>query len=172
MFYSYEHDKNSLENLKLDLIEFEAYRELQNDEFEYFCFGVEDLYNRLKELKGSEDTYYKMEIQSLEEAILYYDINNPKPVKKKRKPRLNQYERKKITRQKIKDICSYYVVNERDGYLKRNYLTNHSNKYSRTVFYKKCSNIKVRRTNKFKLKGNSYRKVWFFKCWSEKDIKR
>lgn len=153
----------SLEDLQLDLIEVQAYRTLQDDEFEYWCFGVEDLYNEPKELIGSEDEYFSIIQQNLEEAIEYYDENNPKPVKKKRNPRLNQYERKKITQQKlqnIKDICSYYVVSERDGYLEKNYLTNHSNKYSRTVYYKKFSNVKVRRNKDFKLKGNSYRKVF------------
>jgi len=140
----------SLEDLQLDLIEVQAYRENQdykNKEY-YTDWWIYDIDKNEKDDNTSEDEYFSIIEQNLKEAIEYYDINNPKPVKKKHKPRLNKYERKKITQQKLnklKDICAYYVISERDGYLERNYLTNHSNKYSRTVFYKKFSNVNLPR---------------------------
>ena len=157
--------KKSLKELQLDLIEIKAYRENQDykDKEYYTNWWVYYVDQNEKDDNTSEDAYFRISQQNLEEAIEWFDVNNPKSIKNKNKPRLNQYERKKITQQKlqkIKDICSYYVVSERDGYLERNYLTNHSNKYSRTVYYKKYSNIKVRRNKEFKLKGNSYRKVF------------
>ena len=126
---------------------------LQNDEFEYFCFGVEDLYNTPNELKGSEDTYFKMEIQSLEEAILCYGTNNPKSIKKNKKPRLNKYERKLYGNYKIKK------ARERWDYNKKWWKIYNSGKIVK--FYKHYANQKIRTTDKeFKLVGRNYRKIF------------
>ena len=142
----------SLENLQLDLIEVQAYRSLQDDEFEYWCFGIEDLYNNPKELIGSEDEYFSIIEQSLREAIEYYDENNS-PIKKKRKPRLNKYERKLYGNYKIKKARELWDYN------KKWWKIYNSGKIIK--FYKHYANQKVRTTDKeFKLVGRNYRKIF------------
>ena len=55
--------RDKLEELKLDLIEVKAYRDLQN---ESFTFGKEIVIN---ESKVSEDAYYEILEENLNEAI-------------------------------------------------------------------------------------------------------
>ena len=161
----------SLENLQLDLIEVQAYRINQDykDKEYYTVWWIYDVDRNEKDDPTSEDEYFSIIEQNLKEAIEYYDINNPKPTKKRQKLRLSKYERKKITQQKLeklKGICAYYVVGTTDdNRLYRCYLS--KRKTGRTHMYKRISNHKVRKNSEFKLKGNSYRKV--FDYWWEVD---
>lgn len=160
----------SLKDLQLDLIEIQAYRENQDykDKEYYTVWWIYDVDQNEKDDPTSEDEYFSIIEQSLREAIEYYDENNPSIIKK-RKLRLNKYERKKITKQKLNKLkgkCAYYVVGTtNDDRLYRCYLSKRST--GRTHMYKRISNHKVRRNNEFKLKGNGYRKV--FDYWWEVD---
>lgn len=164
----------SLEDLKLDLIEIQACRENQYyKDKEYFLNNFIQSFDDTEICNlGSEDAYYEMQEQYLIAAINNYEYNNYQP-KKKYKQRLNKYNRKKITQQKLrnlKGICCWYVVGEaKEGYLYRCYVSKRSKRssISRAKFYKRLSNHMVRHNQDFKLKGNNYRKV--FDYWWEVD---
>lgn len=110
---------NEKQELILDLMEFKAYRDLQ-----------------IPSSKGSEDAYFKMMIQSLEEALLYFEEE------KKPKHRGHRKPRKKVRRKK--DIA-------RDRQLA--YIQGLRKSSNRKVRYQKPG-----REN-FKLKGSSYQNV-------------
>jgi hypothetical protein len=71
------------------LIELDAYRRLSGQSFDFGTGMISD------DSIISEDVYYKMQQQELEELL--YDKINYIPRKKKKKNRLNKYERKKIS---------------------------------------------------------------------------
>ena len=77
------------------LDEIRAYRELEG---EVFDFGEGEM--KIEGWYGSEDAYYEMclpEESGYDEYNQKYNCHKPKP-KKKHKKRLNQYERKKLTK--------------------------------------------------------------------------
>lgn len=144
----------SLEDLQLDLIEIQAYRENQDykDKDYYTDWWIYDIDQNEKDDNTSEDAYFRMAQQNLEEAIEYYDENNP-PIKRKYKPRLNKYERKLYGNYKIKR------VRERWDYNRKWWKIYNSGKIVK--FYKHYANQKVRTTDKeFKLVGRNYRKIF------------
>jgi len=150
--------KKSLEELQLDLIEVQAYRNLQDDEFIEDCFMDYDMWdyilNKCNQVHmGSEDEYFSIVEQSLKEAIKYYDENNNNPIKKNNKPRLNQYERKLYGNNKIKKARENWDYNRKWWKIYNG---------GKTVkFYKQYANQKVRTTDKkFKLVGRNYRKIF------------
>jgi hypothetical protein len=143
--------------LQLDLIEVLAYRELDSQEFDFNDMPTR---NTNEFNLGSEDAYYEMDIENINQAILdlkYQKYINRNIIKTK-KPKLNQYQRKLIDRQKLKKLINYswwtvYYHEEEDWY-ERCYVS------GRKGYAKYCSRRKVRHTNEFKLKGNGYRKVY------------
>ena len=149
------------EKLELDLQEIQAYRELDSAEFN---FNGVILRNTGEYNLGSEDAYYEMDIEALEEALLLHSEDFQRKLKyinkrnKKYKSRLNKYGRKKITQSKLKKLnqCTWWVTyyNENEGYYERCYVS------GRKRYAKYCSKRKVRHRNDFALKGNGYRKVY------------
>jgi len=72
MGYTYnEKELVTKEDYILKLAEIKAYRELDGQDFD---FGTGIIINDMS--FGSEDAYYEMDLQSLEEAIEYWDENN------------------------------------------------------------------------------------------------
>lgn len=157
-----------IEETELDLIEIRAYRTLQSAPFDFgagiiYCDGI----------YGSEDAYYEMEEQELEDYLygligekrFNYNHSDNIPKKKLRK-RLNKYLRKKITLQKYKKLSkslrhSWYGI----------YYSEEKQRYIRIYFsgsrkvIRKESEKKVRRINDFKFKGSNFKKVYDF--WYE-----
>ena len=73
-------DEKFLEELKLDLIEVQAYRDLQDEGFSFD--GINTIRN---DSKYSQDAYYKMLEQSIKEAIQEIEdrkLENKKKVKR------------------------------------------------------------------------------------------
>ncbi len=161
MFYS--SDLQTKEDYKILLQEIKTYRELESQEFN---FNGIVLKNTNEYNLGSEDAYYEMDIQSLEEILEYWDYNNkPKKHNKKPKIKLNKYAKKQITKDKLLKLQKYgkwwttYKQTNEEGkfYIVRCYIGNHKN--SRTTYHKKKSNKKVRKYREI-LKGNNYRKIY------------
>lgn len=142
------------EELILDIIEINAYRDLEN---ETFIFGSIELKNDGEYKMGSEEVYYEMELQYLEEALLALK-ENKFIVNRSKNIRLNRYERKKITQKRLKKIHSYTwwttSYDENLDIYKRHYISG-CKKYA-----KYCSRRKVRNSFDFPLKGNGYRKCF------------
>jgi len=148
-----------LEELYADWNELEAYRILQCKSFD---FGNGLIVNESKE---SEDVYYKMEQQAIDDCI--YDIENEYLKSKKCIKNSgyvsNYYMNKAYDKQKLnilKDIVWWAVhekKNEESNYMVRSWFATNKKR-----FYKKYSNKQVRRNNDFKMNGNSYKKVFDF----------
>lgn len=159
----YSSDLQTKEDCQILLQEIKAYRELESQEIN---FNGIVLKNTNEYSLGSEDAYYEMDIQSLEEALEHWDYNNkPKKHNKKPKTRLNKYSRKQITKDKLLKLHKYgkwwtthKQTNDEDKfYIIRCYIGNHKN--SRTTYHKKKANKKVRKY-KGMLKRNNYRKLY------------
>ena len=140
--------------------EVKAYRQLEN---ETFNFGEGDM--KMSRMYGSEDVYYKMDIQNYEDYLnqkQYYedyivpqmefmecDIAN--------KQRLNGYDRKKITKQKVLELhqCNYKDITcDNETHIKRIYLG------SKTSYFKRVSNKRVSNYKGNIPKGNWYRRLF------------
>lgn len=143
--------------LELDLIELEAYRNLDN---EVFDFGEGEIRNDGEFGLGSEDVYYKIQISNIENILM--DLKEDCPYRKnnKNKKRINKYYRKRIDKKKLEklDKYSWWAVyfDDKKGFYKRYYLS------GRKKFIRKCSNKKVRKSVGFSLKGAGYRKCYDF----------
>jgi len=156
MFYATGEEKTK-EDYEILQQEIEAYRTLDGLSFK---FGNELIINDGEFGYGSEDGYLGIVAQDLRELLEYWDDDRTvnKIKNKRNKPRLNKYERKKLTQQKYKNLSKlrwwtvYYNENE-DRYIKIYY--SGARKYA-----KYCSNRKVRNSNNFSLKGGGYRKVF------------
>jgi hypothetical protein len=143
-------NRTEIEELYADI---QAYRSLEGLEFD---FGDGMILNEL--LQGTEEAYWEMDLQDLEDLLSYYE-NRPPPLPKK--VRLNRYECKKITQKKLKklhDLHCYFVridsFNEL-GFYRRVYLS------GRRGYAKWCSRRAVRNREDFTTyKSNSYRKVF------------
>ncbi len=155
MFYATGEEKTK-EDYEILQQEIEAYRTLDGHSFK---FGNELIINDGEFGYGSEDGYLGMVAQDLREKLEYWDEDNPiKKTKNKNKPRLNKYERKKLTQEKYKKLSqlrwwTVYYKEDEDRYIKIYY--SGARKY-----VKYCSNRKVRNSNNFSLKGGGYRKVF------------
>ena len=149
-----------IQEAKLDLIEIKAYRALQSSH-------------------SSEDGYYEMEEQNIEDyleellnikEIMINNINNNinHCHKNKFKKRPNKYLRKKITLQKYKKLSknlykSWYAIYFNED--KQRYIRIYNSNCRQ--YAHKQSEKKIRKSNVFKLKGSSFKKVYDF--WWEVD---
>ena len=142
--------------------EVKTYRQLEN---EVFNFGEDNM--KMEGWYGSEDTYYKMDIQNHEAYIsekqYYKDYIVPQMELMEcdiaNKKRLNRYDRKKITKQKLLELdkIPYYGITWNKGeYIVKMYL----GRGMITSFYKRVSNKKVRRFKGNIPKGNWYRRLF------------
>ena len=143
----------NIQDIINDLIELDAYRILSGQSFD---FGTGIIKN---DSKISEDVYYKMQQQELEELLFNKNNYIPQNKNKQKKHRLNKYERKKITYKRLKKLHSISLYTcgayEKNGRLTRFYLS------GRKGYAKWCSDRKVRHGNKeFCLRGGGYRKVF------------
>ena len=131
------------------LKEIEAYRRLDGQDFD---FGTGVIKNEM--LQGSEDAYYEMDIQLLEEIIKYWDYETYKNKKKKNK--LNRYSNKMIDKKKLKMLkkINGSLVSDYKGYLTRNY------RGKRSKFLKQVGNKKVRKYNSKLSSGGADRKIF------------
>lgn len=154
MFWTYKNDEFTSKQDYIDLLkEIEAYRALDGLDFD---FGTGLIVNEMS--YGSEDAYYEMDIQDLEEIIEYWDDYNI-PVKKKRKKRTHKYHLKQKEKEKINRLSgnSWSTVRERDGWKQRCY------RGGRSAFLKKQSNKKVRRYIRgLPSKGNTHKRIYDF----------
>lgn len=155
---------NEIEYYELLLQEVQAYRRLQSEPFD---FGTGIIH--IDGIYGSEDAYYEMEEQEIEDILdeLKWEKRfNYKYIKgsNRRSTRPNRYKRKRITQQKYKKLnykCGFAYFNEdKDRYIR--YYYSNRRKYAHKWFVKK-----LRKNNEFKLKGNNYRKVYDY--WWEID---
>lgn len=159
-----------IEETKLDLIEVKAYRALQSTPFDFgtgvICYDG---------IYGSEDAYYEMEEQELEDYLCgliwekRFNYDHPDNISKKKfKRKPNKYLRKKMTLQKYKKLSkslrhSWYGI----------YYNKQKQRYIRIYFsgarkfIHKQSEKKIRKSNNFKLKGSNFKKVYDF--WWELD---
>jgi len=142
------------ENINIEIEEFETYRNLDGDAFD---FGNGLIKNDMS--FGSEDVYYKITINSLKELL--YELENKHIKQKNKKPRVNRYKRKKITKYKLEKLykkswMQVYYSEKKQRYIKC-YISN------RKKYAKYCTNRKIRNgnSNNFKmLKSCSYRRVY------------
>lgn len=147
---------NLKEELELNLLEVQAYRELESQTFNFNGYIMR---NDGEYDFGSEDAYYKMKIQSLEDSLLDLRFEEKYgKIKKKKKRRLNRYATKQITQTKLKKLSLYTwwttYHHEKENYYERCYVS------GRKGYAKYCSKRRVRNNNNFALKGNSYRKLY------------
>lgn len=133
------YDKSELKTLNdyiLQLKEIEAYRELDGQDFD---FGEGLIINEMS--LGSEDAYYEMDIQMLEDKIMHYDYEDEcNKVKSNNKYKLHRrdYKQKEKKRLEFLSKVSWIGVMERSGYLQRCY------RGKRSAHLKKQSNRKIR----------------------------
>lgn len=133
------------------LNEIEAYRSLEGQPFD---FGTGLIQNDLS--YGTEEVYWEMDVQDLEESILWWDYSRPKNYKKK--PKRRKYKTKDIDKSKIEKLSkqawyiAYYYEKE-NRYIRCYYS-------GRKRYAKWCSDRAVRNSNDFPLKGGGYRKVY------------
>lgn len=152
-------NKELIEELLLDLEEFEAYRDLQGEAFD---FGTGLITN---DSKISEDAIYKNKIKELKELL----SSNVAPKKQEKKCRLNKHaklRKKKIKMTKLLDYCTSGAVLRKDEngvrYVKKYYVSN------RSKHAKKITNKIVRKSkNDFSLKGAGYKKKhdYWWEVW-------
>lgn len=99
MFYATGEEKTK-EDYEILQQEIETYRTLDGLSFQ---FGNELIINDGEFGYGSEDGYLGMVAQDLREKLEYWGEDRVIK-KKKNKPRLNKYERRKLTQQKYKKL--------------------------------------------------------------------
>jgi hypothetical protein len=139
------------------LNEINSYRELDGQDFD---FGTGLLINEMS--YGSEDAYYEMDIQTLEDIIDYWDFDNE--ISKFFTLRPHKYSRKRSYKLKYKRLSEndWFPVWDKGSYLKRYY------RGRRSSFLKKASSKKIRQcTDDFQFKGNKHKRVFDF--WWELD---
>lgn len=146
--------------LKDDLADIQAYRDLQNTPFD---FGTGLITNDNKE---SEDAYYEIEEQNLE-CFIDNIVSDRKKIKLCNHNRSNGYFRKQKAKKRLEKLAKqgvyfvYEAENKESGkkYFKKFYLSG-CRRYA-----KRETNRKVRQSkNDFKLKGCGYRKK--FDYWN------
>jgi hypothetical protein len=166
LFYS--NDKMTKEDYEVLLQEIMAYREL---DYEEFNFSGEPIRNTGEFKLGSEDAYYEMDIQNIEDLLLYWDdfsINKPN---KKSKKKQNKYDRKMYYKKvkhirNIKNInpwCIYVYDFDTDTY------RYWEKCYAQSKDLRRIGNNTIRSMipgkEKFPLNGGGYKKVYDY--WNE-----
>jgi len=154
MAYIYNEDiietkQDAINQLK----EIEAYRNLEGLSFD---FGNGLIQNDLS--YGTEEAYWEMDIQDLEDLIEYWDYDIKSQSKKKHRQRLNKHIRKMIGKRKLIKLSktsswTVYYNEEENRYIRCYYS-------GRKGFAKWCSKRAVRNRNDFSLKGAGYRKCF------------
>jgi len=136
--------------LMIDFNELEAYRSLNGKPFDFGNGLVTD------DSKESEDVYWKMSQQDIEDCIEEFE-ESPQP-KTRKKSRPNRYERKYIERKRLSEIYEeswHPVWYDKDSQrYKRCYYS------GRKGFAKRQSNRKIRHTKDFDANGGMYRKLY------------
>lgn len=142
------------------LEEIKAFRALENGIFD---FGEGPM--KMEGLLGSEDAYYEMDIQSLEEdreqAFLdYMDYLNTKEGTIEIPKRINRKNKKydKERNKKLNKIGAWWIISDRGTHLTRIY------RGSRSGYIKQRSNKSVRKAKNLDSRGG-YRKAYNF--WYE-----
>lgn len=136
------------------LKEIEAYRELDGENFD---FGNGLIINEMSQ--GSEDAYYEMDIENLNDVILYWELNNEEKETNKSNSKLNSHSQKVIDNRKLNHLekISWRLVVDKDGFKQRCY------RGGRSKYLKQISNKQVRRYDKtLPSKGGAYKKVFDF----------
>lgn len=164
---------NKKTELELDLIEIEAYRTLQSEDFD---FGTGLIKNESIE---SEDAYYKMDQQNIEYFLGHYDYLNKDHLNnnylsdrdnldiKINKRSINLHNKKKYKR-KLKRMADnysgkyYYVILEKENIFGQPYLMINHSRYAPGYkkYVRKCSNKKVRQYKKGISKGCGFKKIY------------
>ena len=102
MSFEYLYKNLNKEELKGDLAEVKAYRDLQSEPFD---FGTGLITN---DSKQSEDAYYEMQEQDLEEFIENIEAELQR-VERNKNRRLNRYARKQRAKRKKKRLADQGV---------------------------------------------------------------
>lgn len=149
------------ENLEILLIELMAYSQLDGEEF---SFDGESMKNTGDFRLGSEGAYLEMDIQNIQEALLYPEIVNNR--KKKTNNNLNNYERKMYHKKnrhirRIKEYVPWYLYDydcdtDTHKYWKRNYV---QSKALRLIGNNIIRSI-IPGKEDFSLNGGGYKKVY------------
>lgn len=132
------------------MLEIEAYRNIDGENFD---FGTGLIVNEMS--YGSEDAYYEMDIQMLEDIIEHWELDNI-VTKSRKKPKTHKRHLRKRQNNRLKKLLhsSPSLAVQKDGWIKRCY-PNHQ-----TFHPKKVSNKKVRRyQNEFPSKGSFHHKI-------------
>jgi len=144
-------DIKTKEDLIIDWNEIEAYRRLSGEPFDFGTGLITD------DSSESEDAYWKIEQWDIEKALDDKEDVYLYRSKRKRKYKLNRYNRKFIDRVKLKKLSNRaYTIyfNEEKGIYTRFYLSGCKQ------YAKWCSDRAVRNRNDFPLRGAGYRKVY------------
>lgn len=134
------------------LNEIKAYRSLDGLDFD---FGTGLIVNDSS--YGSEDAYYEMDIQNLEDTTEHWDEYIGKSKYSKKKFRLHKYHKLEIDKRKLITLSkvSWVYTRNCNTHLKRCYIGR------RTSYLKKYSNRIVRKSAyDMSVKGNVYRRLF------------
>ncbi len=136
--------------LMIDFNELEAYRSLNGVPFDFGNGLVTD------DSEESEDVYWKMSQQDIEDCIEEFE-ESPQP-KTRKKGRPNRYERKYAGRKRLQKIPRevWWIV----GFDKEKMLYKRYYESGRKGFAKKQTNRKIRHTKDFATDGGGYRKLF------------
>jgi len=139
--------------LMIDFNELEAYRSLNGIPFDFGSGVVTD------DSKESEDVYWKMSQQDIEDCIEEFEESPQLNKRKKNHP--NRYERKYAKRNRLEEIHKQSLhpvwYDKEEQRYRRCYYS------SRKKFAKKQTNRKIRHTKDFSASGSEYRKL--FNYW-------
>lgn len=136
--------------------EVNAYRELESETFD---FGTGEM--RMEGLLGSEDAYYEMDLQELEERRQekeqeYY--NRPLTIENNIKRVNKLYKRKEIDQKKLRDLSkiTFWFVEDKGDYCKKHYYSR-ARKVLRNLSNKRVRSYKGEISN-----GSHYKKIYDF----------
>lgn len=169
--------KQSIVELEMDLIELEAYRTLQSEDFD---FGTGLI--KYKGIYGSEDAYYEMDQQDVEDVLEdlnwmqnnYYLSEQDDLEVKTNKRNINLHNKRKY-KKKLKCMADnyngryYYVILEKENIFGQSYLLMNHSRYGPGCKkrVRKNSNKKIRQYKKGISNSGGYRKVYdyTFETW-------
>lgn len=146
-------DLKTKEDYINQLKEIVAYRELDGEDFD---FGTGLIKNEMS--FGSEDAYYKMDIQTLEEVIRYWNYSYQES-KEKKKERTHKRYLKQKEKNRIDFLyrVSWSNVVDRKDWKQKVY------RGKRSSYLKKLSNKKIRKYKKgLPVKSNTHYKIFDF----------
>lgn len=137
MFYG-EDLKDEQDYIDL-LIEIEAYQNIDGEDFD---FGNGLITNEMS--YGSEDAYYEMDIQTLEDIIEYWESDNS-VIKTRKKPKTHRKYLQKKQDNRLKKILhpSPSLVTQKDGWIERCY-QRHQTFHPKKVSKQKSSQVSKR----------------------------